>query len=320
MKEQTIPDNELPLVSVVTPIYKTGKWALEAIDSVVNQDYPADKLEYIIINDGTPDDSFELVKKHVKQKGYNIQLVHQEKNRGICGTFNHFLEIAKGEFIQFNGDDVFLPHKTRSQVELFRSLPDDYAVVYSDAELIDDDSNLLFGTFMGRLRNSVQFPEDNPTEELLEKGFICAPATMIKRKAYDVVGVYDESLSFEDYDMWLRLARKFKFKFQKEITTQYRIRQGSETTSLKQSPERQLRRVNEYFRIFEKHFDLTEGTFPKIIRRRLYQNLLKSYALSDPNFKEKKKIYESRFGSLGTMGHCMQLGLPYPFIKKLFLK
>ncbi|MBA3064387.1 glycosyltransferase family 2 protein [Candidatus Woesearchaeota archaeon] len=89
---------KFPLVSVVVPAYNEEDVILETLESVIGLDYPKNKLDIIIVNDGSTDSTKDVAEKFIdKHKGYDIKLINQA-NQGKWVALNNALKIAKGEF------------------------------------------------------------------------------------------------------------------------------------------------------------------------------------------------------------------------------
>ncbi len=94
-------------VSIIMPVYKCEAYIKDSILSVQNQTYK--NFELICINDGTPDNAFEICKEMQAQYG-NITLLENEKNMGLEYTRNHGISKAQGDYILFlDSDDLLLP-------------------------------------------------------------------------------------------------------------------------------------------------------------------------------------------------------------------
>ena len=77
-----------------------------------------------------------------------------------------------------------------------------------------------FGTFDA-------MPEGLIYEDLLEANFIPAMTVLARRECYETAGPYDETLVYEDWDMWLRLAKRYEFAFSPHVGASYRVVTGS---------------------------------------------------------------------------------------------
>jgi len=120
-------------------------------------------------------------------------------------------------------DDVWQPDKTSRQVEMMEQMPGDVGVLYSDAFQIDENGESLPQMFIESHRESVVPPEGFLFDMLWEGNFIPAMTTLIRRDCFTKVGTYDEDLCFEDWDMWMRISRIFRFAYDKTPAAKYRV-------------------------------------------------------------------------------------------------
>lgn len=100
-KEMQLHKMITPLVSVIIPFYNVEKYIAECLESVINQSY--DNIEIIMVDDGSPDNSLQIVKEYAKQDG-RIKVVEQA-NGGVASARNHGIRESKGEFIAFVDSD-----------------------------------------------------------------------------------------------------------------------------------------------------------------------------------------------------------------------
>ena len=114
-----------PLVSVVIAAYNYGRFVEEAIDSVLSQDYPADRIEVIVVDDGSTDDTPERVKKYASRIQY-----FRKPNGGQASAFNLGFEKAHGDIVSLlDADDYWFPDKLSTVVKEFDKNPE-VGVVY----------------------------------------------------------------------------------------------------------------------------------------------------------------------------------------------
>lgn len=217
-------DSRPPLVTIITLVYNTGKYVVEALESVRAQEY--ESIQHIIIDDCSSDNSVEIVNNWIKENHYKCDFICHEKNLGITKSVNEGLRKSSGKYITFVSDDLFLPSKLKRQVEIMEGLSDEYGVVYSDIYMRNDDGDDL-GTLFTNYRNFKQGPEGDIFEQLFYGNFIHGTATLIRTKCFNEVGYFNEELIVEDIDMYLRIAQKYKFWFDDNISAVYRIHQKS---------------------------------------------------------------------------------------------
>lgn len=109
-----------PRVSVLIDTYNHESFVADAIDSVLAQDFLADEMEILVVDDGSTDRTAEIVRKFAPR----VRLL-QKPNGGQASAMNFGVAHAKGEFVAFlDGDDVWLPHKLSRVVAEFRSHPE----------------------------------------------------------------------------------------------------------------------------------------------------------------------------------------------------
>lgn len=95
-------------VSVIVPVYNTGKYVERCLDSLMEQTIK-DEIEIIVINDGSTDNSGEIVKKYIqKQENRQIIKYYEKENEGIAKTRNYGIEKATGEYILFVDSDDYI--------------------------------------------------------------------------------------------------------------------------------------------------------------------------------------------------------------------
>ena len=94
----------MPILSVIIPVYNTGKYLKKCLDSVINQ--TLDNIEIIVINDGSTDDSLQIINEYI-EKYNNIKLIHK-KNEGASIARNIGICKAKGKYITFLDSDDYI--------------------------------------------------------------------------------------------------------------------------------------------------------------------------------------------------------------------
>jgi glycosyltransferase involved in cell wall biosynthesis len=223
-----------PLISVIITNYNYGRYISKAIESVLNQTYK--NIELIIINDGSTDNSDEVIKALIKKnKGRNIQYVSRE-NKGVVYTRNEGLELTNGEYLCFlDADDYF----NRSYISKSYRIAKEY-----DADVVYPNWHFV-GEWLGR--PDTNFPEFEPKLLQLQKLHV-TPASLIRKSAV-LNHKFETEKVAEDWDFFIGLSLEgVKFKLAKDNYINYRIRKG--TRGSKNDP----REDTKYFvEILEKH-------------------------------------------------------------------
>jgi len=125
--------------SIILPSYNYAWCINEAIDSVLAQNYK--NLELIIVDDGSTDNSVEVIEKYLKKYPDKIKLFfHPNKeNRGLAETYKLGLTKCNGEFIAFiEADDIWYPDYLSSKIPIFEKHKD-VILVYNDVEMFGDE-------------------------------------------------------------------------------------------------------------------------------------------------------------------------------------
>jgi len=249
-------DNQ-PLVSVIAVCFNQSRFVIECLESIRRQTYQ--NVELIIVDDCSQDDSVAVIRSWLDATQGTATFIAHTRNMGICKTFNEAVAHATGKYVSIiAADDLYLPDKTEVQVELFEKLPANVGVVYSDALQIDQDGTVLPRKFIEAHRELPIMPEGQIFPVLLKDNFIPAMTTLIRRQCFDTVGPYDETLLYEDFDMWLRISRQFCFSFSPKISAKYRILPTSMTRAVMEKNGWGALKSN--FRIFEKCLQTSELT------------------------------------------------------------
>ena len=217
-------NKEGPLVSIIALCYNQAQFCEDTLGSIYNQSYK--NIELIIMDDFSSDNSVEKINRWINaHQDISIQFIPHNKNVGICKTLNEALKNAKGKYFELIAcDDLMHPEKTSRQVSYLEATNNSVAMVYTDALLINDDGSDRYGLFIQRSRDFEQLPSGKIYDVLLEENFIPAMSVMIKTAIIKSLGGFDEKLSFEDHDMWLRLAENHEIHCMADYTSvSYRL-------------------------------------------------------------------------------------------------
>ena len=79
-------DADLPLVSALTPVYNYGRYLARTLDSALEQDYPADRLEIVIVDDGSTDETPDVIAEYEAKHPGRIRALRQENQGFIAAT------------------------------------------------------------------------------------------------------------------------------------------------------------------------------------------------------------------------------------------
>ncbi len=210
-----------PLVTIIALCHNHAPYLREALDSILAQEYAP--VEVWLVDNGSTDGSPAILQAYARaQPGWHLLLL--PANSGNCRAFNQAFFQSQGEFVvDFATDDVLLPQRLRQQVALFQSLPPDYGMVYSNCELISE-AGVSLGLYHRATAGGLH---PRPASgwvfgEVLRRYFISTPTMLMRRATLLALGGYDEALSYEDFDFWVRASRDWRFQYQDAVTTRKR--------------------------------------------------------------------------------------------------
>lgn len=306
-----------PRVSVLMPIYNGERYLADAIKSVLAQTCP--HWELILMNDGSTDGSARIAQSYLARDA-RIRY-YEQSNRGLPAALNAALRHATGVYVAaLAQDDQWLPDCLQTLVNVLEKNPK-AAATYGLAQMMDANGNDLPQTF-GQV-----LPPSQLYDHLIEGNFIPACAVMIRRAALDSVGWYDETLYFEDWDLWLRLAAVYPVLSVPAIVFRYRIHENNMTKQLAKMEQGKFAVVRKHFG--EENDNIAEWSVNK---RRAYAGvyyrsaidylsvgdgvkgisyLRKSFTLWPPLYKRRDPYYEiaCAYQPLGERGNLNALDL-----------
>jgi len=205
-------NTQQPLVSVITATYNMANYVCEAIDSILNQSYPA--VQCVVVDDGSTDSTPEVLKRYDDDS--RVKVIRQT-NAGQTVAKNHGLREADGELIGFcDADDRWRPDKLTIQVPLL---------------LADSTTGVIYGNFQcigpegQNLETPVwKCPSGRITGSLLADNVVHFPTVLTRREILHEFEGFDENLSMAiDYDLWLRISTRYAFIHIPEVLVDYRI-------------------------------------------------------------------------------------------------
>jgi glycosyltransferase involved in cell wall biosynthesis len=132
-----------PFVSVLVTAYNVERFIAAAIDSALAVNWPADRLEIVVVNDGSTDNTLQILESY----GDQIRLLTQP-NQGCVAAMNACLEMAQGDVFAFlDGDDEWPRDKLRRQIRVLQKQRQ-VGLVYGDVEIIDANGAPLMPSFL----------------------------------------------------------------------------------------------------------------------------------------------------------------------------
>lgn len=200
--------NQLPKISIVTPSYNQGGYIERTITSILDQEYP--DFEYIVMDGGSDDDTVDILKK------YDDRLIWKsEKDKGQTDAINKALKLATGDiYCYVNSDDMLMPNALKKVAERYQ-INSEAGIIYGHGYFGDENDNFI----------EPYFNEPFNLNRLLDLNYMCQPAVFFTRKAFEAVGgAFDDTFHHcMDYDMWIRIGKRFPVECIPEYLAMLRI-------------------------------------------------------------------------------------------------
>ena len=251
-------------ISVIIPNFNYARYLDQAIQSVLKQSY--DNLELIVVNNGSTDNSLEILEKYE----HEIRLINQP-NLGQSGARNSGLSLSTGEFIAFlDADDFWEPTKLEIQSTLMNSATQ---LVYCGISPFKDLENERLQSVLPKYKgNCANYFIDLPGASIVLSGESTA---LFSRDLLQNVGLFDTELnSTAGWDFFRRCSRYTNFDFVSEPLVNYRLHSSNMSNSNNKV-------ILDMRRAYSKLFNDKDWSIPKkqeiVIRRTLEWSYLKSY-------------------------------------------
>lgn len=269
------------LVTVICSSYNHQKFIGESIESILNQTYK--NIQIIIVDDCSTDGSTKEIEKFTETNP-EIFFIKNKTNLGLTKSVTNAMRHAKGEyFIDLAADDVLHPNCIEIQLNTFKKSPHkNLAIVYGNAELITEDgkhSSYYFDVDED-LKTKTKRPSGNIYSNIISsETTICSVSSMCKKEIFDKLNGYDTSLSYEDFDFWIRVSRDYNIEFIDEILIKKRIVSNSLQTTLYAKKNKTSYST---YRILSKAYKLNKNAYEhKILTKRVNFEILNSYRTSN---------------------------------------
>jgi len=198
-------NNELPKVSIIIVNLNGKRWLEKCMPSVLNSNYPRDRIEVILVDNGSTDGSVEFAKELLKKEQVKFKIIQNRKNRGWSPANNQGAEVAGGKILLFLSNDMEVDKNwIREIIKIFKLDPKAGVVQCNsismwDRKTLDSAMNYLdrYGFAYG------YFPQENPWKVFFAEGMAFA----IRKNVFDTVSGLDEYyfMEYDDMDLCWRV-------------------------------------------------------------------------------------------------------------------
>lgn len=212
------------LVSVIMPNYNKGQYVGAAIESILSQTYR--NFELVVVDDGSTDESPSIIREF---RARDSRIVYVERSHlEVSSARNIGIETAQGDLIAFmDSDDVCSKDKLTKQVNLFRN-SDEIFLCHTNGLIVDQN-----GEATGKIFHRDLQPIPKGCQEgylfshLLRRNYLLGASMMIPKQCFKTEK-FDTRLPLgQDTDLWVRLSRRYPFRYVSERLYGYRIYPGN---------------------------------------------------------------------------------------------
>ncbi len=195
---------KFPKVTIVFPNFNGGKEPLECLGSINKLNYPKDKIETIVVDNGSSDGSDIKIKK----KFPKVQLIKNEKNVGFASAINQGIAKAKGTYIFVANDDLIFEKNSLKILAEYALARNNTGVLggkifYKNQPKKISSAGFSINKWTGNIKVS-----PNP-HKIKEPDWVQGCAMLIPKRVFNLIGLFDESFThlFEDFDLCLRIRK-----------------------------------------------------------------------------------------------------------------
>ena len=192
-----------PLVSIICLSYNQSDFIVEALNSLIQQDYT--NIQIVYLDNQSADDSYVKGLQILNRSGCNFVSHQFPKNVGIPKALNFALkELVAGEYVSMLAADDWLElFAIREKVVLSQANPE-LGIITAYGTIFYEDTN-SFSPIDVRI-----FKKGNVYGDLLKRNFIFSMGILIKKEVYDKIGYYNENCTIEDWEFSLRATKFFE--------------------------------------------------------------------------------------------------------------
>lgn len=185
-------------VTLVIPTYNRADALLETLDALTRLDYPADRWEAVVVDDGSPEDVRGPVEAWIQRTGAPVRYLRQQ-NAGPAAARNRGAAAARGEVLIFIDNDVLVePNFLRQHLDALATHPRAWIV----GRVIQPQQ--LHATPFGRYRDGLheRFHASHPAGQLTETIWITTQNLSLPTRDFRDLGGFDESFTIASSEDW----------------------------------------------------------------------------------------------------------------------
>lgn len=281
--------DEMPKVSVIVPVYNVESYLIRCLDSLVNQ--TLSDIEIIAVNDGSTDNSGELLR--IYEKKYNDKIkVYDKENGGLSDARNYGMKYATGEYIAFLDSDDYVE-------------PDIYEKMYNKA--VEENSDMVECDFIWEYPNKKVIDTGviyNNKKDMITYARVVAWNKLIRRELIAKANVlYPKGLRYEDIEFFYKMVPYYnKVSFVKEPLIHY-VQRNSSISNVQNERTKEIfdvldNSINYYIEknLYDDYKDELEYTYARIL---LCSSLFRMVKIENKDVR--KKLLDKTWYKLNNM-------------------
>jgi glycosyltransferase involved in cell wall biosynthesis len=203
-------DINMPIISVILPVFNGEKYILESVRSILNQTF--DDFELIIVDDGSSDSTLRIIRS-ISDSDSRVIVISRE-NRGLVYSLNEAVELCKGEWIaRMDADDIATPNRFSTQLHWLKKTGADICGTWIKIFGVGSSKVIKFPVTDLQIKSTILFACP-----------LAHPSVMIKSNLLKKMRYNNDWKSCEDFDLWERAARSgVKMTNVPEVLLYYRL-------------------------------------------------------------------------------------------------
>jgi glycosyltransferase involved in cell wall biosynthesis len=206
----------VPVVSIFVQVYNTAPYLRRCLESVLALRGPWER-EILVIDDASSDGSDRILAEYREK----MRVVRHPTNTGANATANEGYSACRGKYlIRLDSDDSFRPNLLEELVPLLEQNPE-AGLAYGDVALMDEKDRITSSS--GNVKRGGRPAVGDEFFELCTENFICAPATLVRRKALEPLLPIPSQYSFLDWYVTTGIAHEWKTACSNSVLADYRV-------------------------------------------------------------------------------------------------
>ncbi|WP_319370805.1 glycosyltransferase family 2 protein [uncultured Ilyobacter sp.] len=303
--------DNISLISVIIPFYNIGDYIKKTVRSLESQTYK--NFEVLFINDGSTDNSLEILEKLLKNVDFNYKLINLPKNKGVSNARNTGLVLAEGDYLYFlDADDYLTDNAFEKVMEMFAA--ENLDTVFFQFRRVDENENLLENYNESFIDvNKIESSRDILFKYINLEIFIYTCSIFYSKRIIKDI-FFNEIDYIEDQDFAIRvLLNSHKVGYINLELINYLKREGSIMNSkfnLKILDKIKL------FDIFFKQYEMEDSELSELFFKRGAREILwitRAYIKGEKELKirEMKKYIKKNIFNDKIMSHVSKKGIKY---------